>query len=185
MPTRTSLGSCARDVASGRVAPSDLHERPLPAAREVERVLDRLVSDAQNGHAVDGQADEHAEVACLRQEIACAVQRVDDPDAALAEPRFVVGRLLAEDRVFRKAPRILSVRQTFAASSGRGDRRAVGLVVNRDVRVSIKLHDRRARFAGRHTGDFELAIEAVHGVRLSRLVYASPAPRCLERPFQR
>ena len=70
--------------------PVDFDERAAAAQGEVQRVLHRLVGDAQHRRAVDRQTDEHAEVAGLRQEVARAVERVDDPDAPLAEGVTVV-----------------------------------------------------------------------------------------------
>ena len=59
--------------------------RAAAGARRVEPPRHRLEDRAHHGDAVDRQADVHAELVGARHEVARAVERIDDPDAPLAE----------------------------------------------------------------------------------------------------
>ena len=91
MPTRSSLGSLRVEVVMRLLDAAALHEGAAAAPRVIERLAHRLIDDAQHWLVVDAEADVHREVAGLRQEVARAVERIDDPDAALAEPHRIVG----------------------------------------------------------------------------------------------
>ena len=140
-----------------------LHERAAAAARVIERLAHRLIDDAQHWLAVDAEADVHGEVTGLRQEVARPVERIDDPDAALAEPHRIVRRLFGEERVARGTRVRRPIEdQRVGRPVGDGHRRRVGLGVERELGVAVVAQDDPTRVAGGLAGDFVLPIEIAH-----------------------
>src|SRR5437870_1527877 len=96
--------SAETGAARGRAPRRGRGARGLEPGAEVGRgpehpVLGRRIDDADDRPATDAQADHDREALAPGDEVARAVDRIDEPHPLGAEPGQIVVRLLADHRV--------------------------------------------------------------------------------------
>ena len=114
-----------------------------------ELAADRLLHDAEHGLVILDQRDVDRELAVALDELARAVERIDEPITrpALARRPGDAGRFLAQHRHVRRQRAEPLDDDVMRGEIGCGQRRAIVLVLDREIRL-VDIEDRRRRAFG-------------------------------------
>ena len=145
-------------------------EGALPRHAVPDGAADRRLDHAEDRHAVFDERDVDGELAVALQELAGAVERVDQPEARPAAALFQRDRvcgLLRQHRDLRRQPRQAVDDAAVRGEVGGGDRAGIGLGAHGEVVAVVHRHDRDAGVAG--DGDHAFAQDLIqHGAAASR-----------------
>src|SRR5881396_1516640 len=155
---RWSSERLASTSASGRRA---VHRRALTAGGGVEAVRGRVVLDRDHRPAILHQRDAYAELRDVLEELLRAVERVDHPDAALAEPLGRIGGLLGEPAVSGEGGGDQRADARVGLQVGPGDGVVRPLLRHADAAFVVAADDRPGRARGA-LGQLALAREGRH-----------------------